>query len=262
MKKYLLCMVAAAFLFGCASGEPAAEEDWQKDLEKYQGQCAEIAFADTKAKIGEVDGLKSDGKSKEANDASREAKQLFDADVAKFNDIKGAADKADADMRDQQSRLANIEGDAMKYAPKEYAEVMKRTAPKYEEAAEKIEACDGEGAAAILGETKADVTYIEELVASRIPKPKDDTAEIYTVKKGDSLWKIAANKYSNPYFWPLIYWTNKHLITKTPDLIYPNQEFVIDRNASDKRKMDAEKLSKTRGPWSLYKNASYPEPAY
>ena len=256
MKKYLLCVVAAAFVFGCASSEPAPSDDWQKELENYQGQCADVAFADTKAKLGEAEELNAAGETAEADNAVREAKDLFDADVAKYNDMQGSTDKADAEMKDQQSRLSNIEDDAMQYAPKEYADVQQRTGSKYDEAAEKVEACDGEGAMAILDETKGDVTYIEELVASRMnqteqPVPYTPSEETYTVKKGDCLWKIAASKYSNPYFWPLIYWANKSAI-KDPDLIYPNQQFKIDRNSTDQQKADATNLSKTRGAWSLY----------
>ena len=76
-------------------------------------------------------------------------------------------------------------------------------------------------------------------------------SDTYEVVKGDSLWKIASSQYSNPYFWPLIYWANKSAI-KDPDLIYPKQKFVIDQNASDTMKKDAEKMSRNRGPWSLY----------
>ncbi len=51
----------------------------------------------------------------------------------------------------------------------------------------------------------------------------------YTVKKGDSLWKIAGRVYGNPLKWPLIYRANKEKI-QNPHRIYPNQVLVIPRD--------------------------------
>ncbi|AJA42419.1 XkdP [Bacillus phage BalMu-1] len=56
------------------------------------------------------------------------------------------------------------------------------------------------------------------------PKPKN-----YTVKSGDSLWKIAAMKqhYGAGSRWPEIYNRNKSVVGKNPNLIYPGQKLVI-----------------------------------
>lgn len=50
--------------------------------------------------------------------------------------------------------------------------------------------------------------------------------EIYVVKKGDSLWKIAKAAYDNPLKWKAIYKANKKKI-KDPNRIYPNQKLTI-----------------------------------
>lgn len=52
----------------------------------------------------------------------------------------------------------------------------------------------------------------------------------YDVVKGDSLWKISKkdNIYADPFMWPLIYKANKDKI-KNPNLIYPKQNFKIER---------------------------------
>jgi nucleoid-associated protein YgaU len=48
----------------------------------------------------------------------------------------------------------------------------------------------------------------------------------YTVKKGDSLSKIAKQVYGDASQWRRIYEANKDQI-KNPDLIYPDQVFEI-----------------------------------
>lgn len=49
----------------------------------------------------------------------------------------------------------------------------------------------------------------------------------YTVKKGDSLWKIAKEFYGSGADWKKIYEANKDIIGKNPNLIYPGQTFTI-----------------------------------
>lgn len=51
----------------------------------------------------------------------------------------------------------------------------------------------------------------------------------YTVKKGDSLWRIAGRVYGNPFKWPRIYQANKEKI-KTPNKIYPGQVLTIPQD--------------------------------
>lgn len=53
------------------------------------------------------------------------------------------------------------------------------------------------------------------------PRPKT-----YTVKAGDSLWKIAQRIYGNGNQWTKIYEANRDKI-KNPDLIYPGQKLTI-----------------------------------
>ena len=52
--------------------------------------------------------------------------------------------------------------------------------------------------------------------------------EHYTVKKRDSLWRIAGKVYKDCFEWPTIFKANRDQI-QDPDLIYPKQVFVIDR---------------------------------
>jgi nucleoid-associated protein YgaU len=58
------------------------------------------------------------------------------------------------------------------------------------------------------------------------PAPTE-TARTYTVKAGDSLWKIAEREQGNPYRWTELYQANTKVIGRNPDLIYPGQELTL-----------------------------------
>lgn len=74
----------------------------------------------------------------------------------------------------------------------------------------------------------------------------------YTVSRGDNLWNISGKSevYGNPYNWPLIYKNNSDKIDDA-DLIYPGQEFTIDKNPTDDAREAAVEHAKNRGSWSL-----------
>ncbi len=68
---------------------------------------------------------------------------------------------------------------------------------------------------------------IEEVHADEVTAP-EQTVEVqyYEIKKGDSLWKIAAKFYGNGSKYPQIFDANKEVI-KDPDLIFPGQMIRI-----------------------------------
>ncbi|MDZ7842453.1 MAG: LysM peptidoglycan-binding domain-containing protein [Gammaproteobacteria bacterium] len=88
----------------------------------------------------------------------------------------------------------------------------------------------------------------EQMVEEEPMNPND----MYTVVSGDCLWCISAKSqiYGDPYKWPLIYRTNVAQIGDA-DLIYPGQEFEIDRNASPELIANATEHARTRGAWTL-----------
>lgn len=74
----------------------------------------------------------------------------------------------------------------------------------------------------------------------------------YSVVRGDNLWNISGKNevYGNPYMWPLIYKNNSSEIND-PDLIYPGQEFDINKNPGAADRDAATSHARNRGAWSL-----------
>lgn len=74
----------------------------------------------------------------------------------------------------------------------------------------------------------------------------------YNVVRGDNLWNISGKNevYGNPYMWPLIYKNNSSKIND-PDLIYPGQEFDINKNPGAADSDAATSHARNRGAWSL-----------
>jgi nucleoid-associated protein YgaU len=71
---------------------------------------------------------------------------------------------------------------------------------------------------------KADFSDVESGSSSTAPSPA--AGRTYTVKKGDSLSKIAKREYGDAQQWRKIFEANRDTI-KDPDLIYPGQVFRI-----------------------------------
>jgi nucleoid-associated protein YgaU len=71
---------------------------------------------------------------------------------------------------------------------------------------------------------KADFSDVEGGSSSTAPSPSTGfgSGRTYTVRKGDSLSKIAKREYGDAQQWPRIFEANRDTI-KDPDLIYPGQ---------------------------------------
>jgi nucleoid-associated protein YgaU len=59
--------------------------------------------------------------------------------------------------------------------------------------------------------------------------PASEADETYTVKKGDSLSKIAKRVYGDAQQWRRIYEANRGIIGDNPDLIHPGQALKLPR---------------------------------
>ncbi|PID55913.1 hypothetical protein CSB45_13930 [candidate division KSB3 bacterium] len=77
----------------------------------------------------------------------------------------------------------------------------------------------------------------------------------HVVIKGETLWWIAEYKqiYDDPFQWPIIYKANRSQI-KDPDLIFPDQRFVIPRepDLTNAMRREAIRFAKSRGAWNLH----------
>jgi nucleoid-associated protein YgaU len=67
------------------------------------------------------------------------------------------------------------------------------------------------------------VVAVDDNLTAEIPEPE---ARMYTVKKGDTLWKIAAEMYDNGARYPEVFEANKPML-KDADEIFPGQVLRI-----------------------------------
>ena len=84
---------------------------------------------------------------------------------------------------------------------------------------------------------------------SKSKAPKAGTSG-YSVKHGDSLWRIAGKNsvYGNAFKWPLLFKTNRASI-EDPDLIYPRQALKISKNYTSDEEDDAVGKAKETPPF-------------
>lgn len=81
--------------------------------------------------------------------------------------------------------------------------------------------------------TKTKTNVATNTKVSTQPKLKNNRTssnskpKTYTVKNGDSLWKIAKKFYGSGSKWKTIYNKNKKVIGKNPNIIKPGQKLVI-----------------------------------
>jgi nucleoid-associated protein YgaU len=73
---------------------------------------------------------------------------------------------------------------------------------------------------------KADFSDVESGSSSTASSPSAGTGHSYTVRKGDSLSKIAKREYGDAQQWHRIYEANRDIIDN-PDLIQPGQVLQI-----------------------------------
>lgn len=91
--------------------------------------------------------------------------------------------------------------------------------------------------------TKNVQTEVPKAVPTAEPV-KQVSADHYTVISHDTLWGIAgkSDTYSDNFQWPLIFKANRDSI-QDPDLIYPKQDFLIQKGLSSEEISSARSLA-------------------
>jgi nucleoid-associated protein YgaU len=188
-------------------------DEWEQEMAKYTEAKANLT-AEQATLQGEVEALK----------AKKAELQSYDACMDELYQMLGAS-KADVD--DYAAQVAALE-----------AKIAAKEGPKADRQAE-LDALKASKISALPRFFDKVHNQLQRALDAWIDTP----AEImYTVIKGDYLWKIAKKKehYGNGFAWPKIYNANKDKI-KDPDLIYPKQVFTIP-NLSQEEQAKYEKL--------------------
>jgi quercetin dioxygenase-like cupin family protein len=127
----------------------------------------------------------------------------------------------------------------------------------FEQAQDLLEQGQHEQAMQLLQAAQTDCLTAQQLaghdqaLAANRDLPSGDEAP-YTVRRGDTLWDIAAlpTIYRNPWLLPLLYQAN-HGQVNDPDLIYPQQMLTVPRDYSGEAANLATLRARSRGPWHL-----------
>lgn len=108
-------------------------------------------------------------------------------------------------------------------------------------------------------ETAPHAAKPQEELHTQPHSPATPQPELYTVRKHDSLWNIAAKNsvYGDPLLWPLLLKSNANEIHDA-DLILPGLVLTIDPGPSEHEKQAARQHAKLRGTTAHQaKDASY-----
>lgn len=99
-----------------------------------------------------------------------------------------------------------------------------------------------------------EIDNLLQRINSKMPEPASD---IYTVMRGDYLWKISGKEdiYADPYQWVKIWSANRAQIDN-PDLIFPEQKLDVPRRLRNNQHLvsQGEHLSKIAGYEEVYGN--------
>jgi nucleoid-associated protein YgaU len=273
-----LVSVLLALTAGCARTMPQEVTDVNRGLGQAKDACAGVYAADDLRTVqGDVDSmnqLADDGK-------LRKARKAAEPLLPRVGDLEAAAERARSEAKAEAEAAMAEANKAM--AKAEDAEAPTLVASAFGEAdAKRLEAerlfddpCKyAEAAAAAKDAARLAANAAQAAVAERkrLDEEERRRAEeearrkaeeearrlaeerlkkyppIYTVEKGDFLWRIAGMEsiYGNSVYWPVVYDANGDLISD-PDLIFPGQELSIPRDMSDEE-MD----EKLRMLWRKY----------
>jgi len=94
------------------------------------------------------------------------------------------------------------------------------------------------------GAKKVTTTEVPKEPVKEVETVKPVVSDHYLVESNDTLWGIAGKStiYEDSFQWPLIFKANRDAI-KDPDLIYPKQDFTIQKGLSAEETSHAKDLA-------------------
>lgn len=247
-----LLMLISACGGKSSSDSLTPEEMVRQVLGGPYGACVENYLPETKARMDEADRLASENDIEGAKLLESEAVEIFKQEEAGYQSAVDAVNAQSTRYDETVARKNNIASHPGAANSNKWAQVQTQVDTHLSNAQLAIGYCDPYQAQEELDAANALLSEMEQLLGFG-GQETTTAGSVYVVQKGDNLWNIASREYANPFMWPIIYWANQQKI-KDPDLIFPKQEFNITQDSSADEKAEAERLAKTRGPWSLYDN--------
>lgn len=256
MRKSIIFVSAVTLLLASCGGKSTTdsmspEEIVRQALNGSNKACVDKYLPKTKSKMAEADKLKESGNEEGSKKAESEAVEIFKTEENSYNQQVDSVNAQNSRYDETVSRKNNIASHPGAANSSKWKQIQAKVDKHLANAKTAMNECDAEKAKSELDAANVLLAEMEQLLG--IGGQSSANSSVYIVKKGDNLWYIAGKQYSNPFMWPIIYWTNQQKI-KDPDLIFPKQEFTIVHDSTADEKAKAEKLAKTRGPWSLYDN--------
>lgn len=257
MKKSVLFMSAVLLLLTACGGKSSSdgltpEEMVRQALGSPNKACVDKHLPRTKAKMAEADRYKKANQTEATQKSESEAVEIFKKEDVAYKQAVDSVNAQNSRYEETVSRKENVASHPGAANSKKWKQVEPKVNKHLANAKKANDYCNPSKAKSELDAADALLSDMESLLGIG-GKTSNGNSSVYVVKKGDNLWYIAGKQYSNPFMWPIIYWTNQQKI-KDPDLIFPKQQFNIVQDSSADEKAKAERLAKTRGPWSLYDN--------
>jgi len=276
--KFVVVVMLAALMMvfgGCAKPPTSEMSDANKAFQDATDAGAQTYAADqymsAEDALNQATKLMEQKKYRQAREKALEALKLSREAQAASNANKNAANSGAVEIYNMALSALNAANQAGAYT---YASAQMEDAQRtLEEAKKAYEAGDYINAKQLAESALAKAREAEQLAKDmggdqRANQARQIAGEIadpgatprpyptnHIVIKGETLWWIAEYKqiYDDPFQWPVIYKANRSQI-KDPDLIFPDQNFVIPREPelTDDMKKEAIKFAKTRGAWSLH----------
>lgn len=220
LKRSILVLFAILLMGNIAFSQSYDYENM--DMDAYKAELAKWQQRESQAKMSITsENVVVDSLQKQLVDLDKDISGIKDETYALMNTEKEGYDKFGEDVDKFQNDVSSFAAMTPEeiYKNKDEIAKLKQQLDEYSN--------DPRSAST---ENQTKVARISNLIAQAESKMSNIAAGMYTVMRGDYLWKIAkkSDVYGDPFAWLRIYNSNKDKI-KDPNLIYTNQVFSIPR---------------------------------